>query len=216
MRGAELKLIGVDIHRNDGKLLLGNVNLDLQPGWYGLDGANGSGKSALLKSIAGLYKPKRGLITYHLHGAALTGNAFKSQLGYKPQHTAYYDNMTIEAYLRYVGEMKLMSREKIEGRAQELCEIFGISTERKTLIQHLSGGNKQRLMIVQAMLGDPWFLLLDEPLYGLDIEIRFQLLDALYEKTAGTVTIFSGALDDLKEGWLDATIKLDHETATLH
>lgn len=216
MRGAELKLAGVELHEDNGHLLLGDVNLTLPPGWYGLEGTNGSGKTALLKAIAGLYQPVRGLITYQLHGVALSGNAFKSYLGYKPQHAAYYDNMNVEAYLRYVGEMKLMPRTTIEERSRELCERLGLSDERKTPIQRLSGGNKQRLMIVQAMLADPWFLLLDEPLYGLDIEIRFLLLNALYEMTPGTVAIFSGALEGLQGGWLDAVIKLDNGTAALY
>ncbi|MDQ0091028.1 ABC-type multidrug transport system ATPase subunit [Paenibacillus anaericanus] len=216
MRGAELKLTAVELHAENGHLLLGDVNLVLTPGWYGLEGANGSGKTALLKAIAGLYQPVRGLITYQLHGVALSGNAFKPYLGYKPQQAAYYDNMTVEAYLRYVGEMKLMPRTTIDERSRELCERLGLSNERKTPIQRLSGGNKQRLMIVQAMLADPWFLLLDEPLYGMDIEIRFLLLDALYEMTPGTVAIFSGALEGLQGGWLDAVIKLDNGTAALH
>lgn len=216
MRGAELKLSAVELHADNGHLLLGDVNLVLPPGWYGLQGANGSGKTALLKAIAGLYKPACGLITYQLHGVTLSGNAYKPYLGYKPQHAAYYDNMTVEAYLRYVGEMKLMPRTTIEERSCELCERLGLSNERKTPIQRLSGGNKQRLMIVQAMLADPWFLLLDEPLYGLDIEIRFLLLNALYEMTPGTVAIFSGALEGLQGGWLDAVIKLDNGMAVLH
>lgn len=216
MRGAELKLTDVELHADKGHLLLGDVNLTLPPGWYGLEGANGSGKTALLRAIAGLYPPASGLITYLLHDVTLSGNDVKSYLGYKPQQAAYYDNMTVEAYLRYVGEMKLMPRTAIEEQSRELCERFGISAEWKTLIQRLSGGNKQRLMIVQAMLADPWFLLMDEPLYGLDIESRFFLLDALYEMTSGTVAIFSGALEGLQKGWLDAVIKLDNGTATLH
>lgn len=216
MRGAELKLTGVELRADDGHLLLEDVNLALPPGWYGLEGSNGSGKTALLQAIAGLYPPARGLITYRLHGVALSGNAFKPYLGYKPQQAAYYDNMTVGAYLRYVGEMKLMPRATREERSYELCERFGLSAEWKTPVQRLSGGNKQRLMIVQAMLADPWFLLLDEPLYGLDIEIRFLLLDALYEMTPGTVAIFTGALEGLNNGWLDAVIKLDNGTAVLY
>ncbi|MFE4713239.1 ATP-binding cassette domain-containing protein [Paenibacillus sp. NPDC056722] len=216
MRGAELKLTGVELHADNGHLLLGDVNLTLPPGWYGLEGANGSGKTALLKTIAGLYQPARGRIIYQIHGMALSGNAFKPYLGYKPQQAAYYDNMTVEAYLRYVGEMKLMPRAIIEERSRELCERLGLSAEWKTLVQRLSGGNKQRLMIVQAMLADPWFLLLDEPLYGMDIEIRFLLLEALYEMTPGTVAIFSGALEGLQGDWLDAVIKLENGTAALH
>ncbi len=216
VRGAELKLTAVELLADNGHLLLGDVNLALPPGWYGLEGANGSGKTALLKAIAGLYQPVRGLITYQLHGVTLSGNAFKPYLGYKPQQAAYYDNMNVEAYLRYVGEMKLMPRATIEERSRELCERLGLTAEWKTPIQRLSGGNKQRLMIAQAMLADPWFLLLDEPLYGMDIEICFLLLDTLYEMTPGTVAIFSGALEGLQGGWLDAVIKLENGTAALH
>lgn len=216
MRGAELKLTGVELLADNGHLLLEDVNLALPPGWYGLEGVSGSGKTALLQAIAGLYPPARGMITYQLHGMALSGNAFKPYLGYKPQQAAFYDNMTVGAYLRYVGEMKLMSRAAIEERSRELCERLRLTAEWKTPIQRLSGGGKQRLMIIQAMLADPWFLLLDEPLYGLDIEIRFLMLDALYEMTPGTVAIFSGALEDLQEGWLDAVIKLHKGTAALH
>lgn len=215
MRGAELKLTSVELHADHGQLLLGDVNLTLPPGWYGLEGANGSGKTALLKAIAGLYPPAHGRITYQLHGVELSGNGFKPHLGYKPQQAAYYDNMTVEAYLRYVGEMKLMPRASIEERSRELCERLGLSAEWRTPIHRLSGGNKQRLMIVQAMLADPWFLLLDEPLYGMDIEIRFLLLNALYEMTPGTVAIFSGSMEGQQSGWLDAVIKLENGTAAL-
>ncbi|WNS46079.1 ABC transporter ATP-binding protein [Paenibacillus sp. MMS20-IR301] len=215
MRGAELKLGAVELHTDHGHLLLGNVNLNLTPGWYGLEGANGSGKTALLKTIAGLYRPARGRISYYLHGAELSGDAYKPYLGYKPQQAAYYDNMTAQAYLRYVGEMKLMPRADIAERSRVLCERLGLSADWKTPVQRLSGGSKQRLMIVQALLADPWFLLLDEPLYGLDIEIRSLLLEALYEMTAGSVVIFSGSLEGLQGGWLDAVISLDNGTAAL-
>lgn len=215
MRGALLQLKAVELHTREGERLLGDVNLRLPAGWYGLEGANGSGKTALLQAIAGLYPPASGEIVYQLHGTALPGNAFKSYLGYKPQHPAYYDNMTVESYLRYVGEMKLLPRPTTEQRSHELSERLGLTAEWKTLIPHLSGGNKQRLTIAQALLGDPWFLLLDEPLSGLDIEMRFQLIDTLYDLTAGTVVIFAGSLESLQGGWLDAVIEFSNGTASM-
>lgn len=215
MRGALLQLKAIELHTREGERLLGDVNLHLPAGWYGLEGANGSGKTALLQAIAGLYPPASGEIVYQLHGTALPGNAFKSYLGYKPQHPAYYDNMTVESYLRYIGEMKLLPQSTIMERARELCERLGLAADWKTPIPHLSGGNKQRLTMIQALLGDPWFLLLDEPLSGLDIEMRFQLIDTLYELTAGTVAIFTGSLESLQGGWLDAFIKLSNGTALM-
>ena len=216
MRGAQLKLAGVELHTRQGHPLLNHVNLDLPAGWYGLEGANGSGKTALLQAIAGLYPPARGQISYQLHGKPLSGNTFKSYLGYKPQQAAYYDNMTVEAYLRYVGEMKLMPHSTLKERSRQLGERLGLSAEWSTPIHHLSGGNKQRLTIIQALLADPWFLLLDEPLYGVDIEMRFLLLEVLYEMTPGTVAIFSGSMEGLHRGWLDAVIQLNKGTASLN
>jgi ABC-type multidrug transport system ATPase subunit len=210
-----LQLKAVELHTREGERLLGDVNLRLPSGWYGLEGANGSGKTALLQAIAGLYPPAHGEILYQLHGTPLPGNTFKSYLGYKPQHAAYYDNMTVESYLRYVGDMKLLPRPTTEQRSRELSERLGLTAEWKTLIPHLSGGNKQRLTLIQALLADPWFLLLDEPFYGLDIEMRFQLIDTLYELTAGTVIIFTGSLESLQGGWLDAVIRLNKGTASL-
>lgn len=215
MRGAHLQLKAVELHTREGERLLGDVNLRLPAGWYGLEGANGSGKTALLQAIAGLYPPAQGEILYQLHGTPLPGNTFKSYLGYKPQQAAYYDNMTVKSYLRYIGEMKLLPQATITERSCELCERLGLAAEWKTPIPHLSGGNKQRLTMVQALLGDPWFLLLDEPLYGLDIEMRFQLIDTLYELTAGSVVIFTGSLESLQGGWLDEVIQLKNSTALM-
>ncbi len=208
MTGTRIQLQGVEVRADDGSLILEETSLDLLPGWYGLNGSNGSGKTTLLKVLAGLVIPSRGRISYWLEGNELPGDAFKGYLGYKPQQAAYYENMTVAGYLRYVAQMKLLPKRESAERAQQLCAAFQLITAGDTVISQLSGGQKQRLMLVQALLGDPWFLLLDDLLKGVDIESRFAIVHTLYELTCGTVTVLAGDTFLGLDGWLDGEVML--------
>ena len=166
----------------NGKRALKDVDLTLEsPNLVGLLGPNGAGKSTLMKLLVAGLLPTEGSIT--VDGARLTEREreLKAGLGYLPQSFGLYDELTVWQFLDYMAALKGIrnSRDSIERAilATDLCE------KRKARIRTLSGGQRQRVGIAQALLGDPAFLIFDEPTVGLDPEERIRFRN-LFSETA--------------------------------
>ena len=147
---------------------LTDVNLELENGVYGLLAPNGAGKTTLMKMITTLLFPTEGQIKYDGEDIWKLDDAYREKIGYLPQDFGYYRDYTPEKYLRYIGILKGMPREKLEERIGGVLELVGLSGEGKKKMKKFSGGMVQRVGIAQALLDDPKILVLDEPTAGLD------------------------------------------------
>lgn len=136
---------------------------------YGLLGPNGAGKTTLINIIATVLRPDDGCIKYDGNKIADL-KAYRSLIGYLPQHMGYYLNFTGEAFLDYIWNMK--ERQGNQEQVGELLKRFNLYDVRNKKISTYSGGMKQRLGICQAVIGCPKIILLDEPTVGLDLEER--------------------------------------------
>ncbi len=178
---------------------LDGVDLRLEQGHiYGLVGNNGAGKTTLLRLIAGLALPTEGSMA--LFGASDSKGlqAARQRLGTLISEAAGYEDLSLRQNLK-AQEALLPGREKPDLRA--LCELAGLdkSSLRRTLRQ-CSTGQKQRYGLASALLGDPEFLLLDEPMNGLDpksvAEMR-ELLLRLNRDRGVTILLSSHLLTEL-------------------
>lgn len=168
-----------NISKNYGKVqALRNVNLTLDHGIYALLGPNGSGKTTVMKIIAGLLKPTEGSVTYR--GESITNNRnYLAPLGYMPQYPAMYPFFSVIEFLLYVAELKGLS--DCTGEIEQLLARVELSDVWDRRISALSGGMKQRLSFCAAALGNPEVLILDEPTAGLDPAQRVALRNLISE-----------------------------------
>ena len=148
-----------------------DVSLAVQRGEaVGLLGPNGAGKTTCFYLITGLIRPDYGTIT--LDGYDITGlpmyRRARLGLGYLPQEASIFRGMTVESNIRAVLELTEPEAEKRDVLLDDLLAEFSISHLRRTPALALSGGERRRVEIARALASQPSFILLDEPLAGID------------------------------------------------
>jgi ABC-2 type transport system ATP-binding protein len=177
----------------------------------GFLGPNGAGKTTTMRILMGLIRPSEGWAS--VLGDDIEGNglATRSRIGYLPQDPSFFPRATVRNTLRFVVRRYASgSRSAIESSVDETLDLVGLGDRADRKVKALSGGERRRLGIGQAVIGDPDLLILDEPSVGLDPEGRSQVLDLL-EGLKERMTIFysSHILDDV-ERVADHVIVLDH------
>jgi ABC-2 type transport system ATP-binding protein len=137
--------------------VLRGESLEVLPGEaVALVGENGAGKTTLLRICAGLIAPDAGRI------------AVGGRIGYSPQEPGLLDLLTADEHLVYFGRALGLDRDEASERGRRLLADFGFADGGGTVSKDLSGGTRQKLNLVLALLGDPAVLLLDEPYQGFD------------------------------------------------
>ncbi|TCO82204.1 ABC-2 type transport system ATP-binding protein [Frisingicoccus caecimuris] len=166
------------------KVAVNRLNLSLTKGVYGLLGANGAGKTTLMRLICGIQAPTSGKITLNDREMEVLGENYRKYLGYLPQQFPYYPDFSAMDYLLYIAALKDLDEKKAKEKSKELLETVGLTKNGRQKIRTFSGGMKQRLGIAQAMLNDPYILVLDEPTAGLDPKerVRFRNLISAFSK----------------------------------
>ena len=136
----------------------------------GLLGPNGAGKTTTFYILTGLVKPDYGVIT--LDGNEITGlpmyRRARLGIGYLPQEASIFRGLSVENNIRAILEVAVKHPDQREIRLEELLAEFSISHLRRTSALALSGGERRRVEIARALAADPIFILLDEPLAGID------------------------------------------------
>lgn len=170
--------------RYGSKTAVNRLNATLTNGVYGLLGANGAGKTTFMRLLCTVQRPTSGKIDLDGKSIWKLGERYRDVLGYLPQHFGYYPDFTALDFLLYVAALKGLDDRKAKKVSNELLEEVGLSGESRRKIKTFSGGMKQRLGIAQAMLNDPYILILDEPTAGLDPKerVRFRNLISAFSK----------------------------------
>ncbi len=182
-----LELKGI-IKKYGQNIVVNDVTQKFDNGVYGLLGPNGAGKTTLINIIATVLKADAGSIS--CNGQPVTDlKAYRSLIGYLPQHMGYYLNFTGEEFLKYLWNMK--GRKGDEGQVGDLLKRFNLYDVRKKKISTYSGGMKQRLGISQAVIGEPCIILLDEPTVGLDLEERAEFKKYIQQLGKNAVVFLS-------------------------
>jgi ABC-2 type transport system ATP-binding protein len=153
----------------------------------GFLGPNGAGKTTIMKILTGYHFPSTGTATVEGFSVSENSVEVKTRTGYLPESVPLYQDMTVEEYLAFMAEARLVVKEKQKSAVEESIASCGLKPVRGKLIDTLSKGYKQRVGLAQAIIHDPPVLILDEPTSGLDpnqiIEIRSLIKELGKRKT---------------------------------
>ncbi len=134
----------------------------------GLLGPNGAGKSTTMNTITGFIEQTEGNVVINGYDTLKRPKRAKSQIGYMPEGVPLYDDLTIKEFVTYMAELKKVKRKGRKEKVQDMIKKTGLTEMQNKLIKNLSRGQKQRVSMAGALVGEPKVLILDEPTVGLD------------------------------------------------
>ncbi|MCP4122656.1 MAG: ABC transporter ATP-binding protein [Bacteroidetes bacterium] len=177
-----------DLHKSFGKVkVLEGIDLDLtDPGIYAVLGPNGSGKTTMIKCILGMVIPDHGTIS--VNGSGIRGNwKYRKDIDYLPQIAQFPGNLTVKEILRMIKNLRGQSSSD-----QSLIDRFDLRPYMDKKLSNLSGGTRQKVNIVLALMFDCHMMILDEPTTGLDPVSLIQLKELIQEaKERGKIILIT-------------------------
>lgn len=192
---------------------LKGINYTFTPGVYGILGSNGAGKSTMINLITdNVERDKNGgeilfcddnSDTAEAVDILKLGSKFRSFIGYMPQQQGYYADFTPKAFLKYMADIKGVKKKEIvdnngsksyisvNEQIDKLLEIVNLTDAAYKRIGGFSGGMKQRVLLAQALLGNPKILILDEPTAGLDPKERIHIRNYIAKLSKDRIILFA-------------------------
>jgi len=168
------------------------LSFDVHPGEvFGLVGPDGAGKTTALRMLAGVLDADSGSATVAGYDVVRDPEAAKHHLSYMSQRFGLYEDLTVDENIRFYADLFGVTRKKREPRSAELLAAAGLGDFRRRLAGNLSGGMKQKLGLVCALIHTPKVILLDEPTNGVDPVSRRDFWRILYSLLAEGVAILT-------------------------
>lgn len=169
-----------------------HASLEIPAGIFGLLGENGAGKTTLMRVLTTILPPTSGTVT--LDGILYNEGNFEKirrKIGYLPQEIDLYPGLTVQECLEYMGDLSGIPKTACKERIRYYLGKTSLSEHSKKKMRQLSGGMKRRVGLVQALLSEPDFLIVDEPTTGLDPEERIRIRNLLVDFSEGRTVLFS-------------------------
>ncbi len=179
------------INVNYGKLkALQEFTYEFTDGVYGLIGENGAGKTTLMNVMAGIFCPDFGEVFLNDNRIKNSAKEYLKEIGYLAQVNPMYPNFTVYEYMKYVSYLKCI-KSKNDNEINHLLELVNLEDKKNEKCKMLSGGMKRRLGIAQALIGNPQFLILDEPTAGVDVMERVKFRNIISSLGKDHIILFS-------------------------
>lgn len=173
------------------KTALDDVSLTLDAGVHALLGPNGAGKSTLINILTDSIERDKGEVLYNDYEITSLGAKYRELLGYMPQQQRLYDNYTAEEFLKYMAAVKGIAPARAREQIAELLKVVNLWEVRRKKVGGFSGGMKQRILLAQALLGEPRILILDEPTAGLDPSERINIRNYIATVAQKMIVLFA-------------------------
>ncbi|HSJ85472.1 MAG TPA: ABC transporter ATP-binding protein [Acidimicrobiia bacterium] len=180
---------------------LRGLDLEVPSGVTGLVGANGAGKTTMLRLMLGLLHPTSGSMRVLGHDPQAEPLIVRSRIGYMPEGDCLPKDQTAADFVSYAAQLAGMPPREAKRRSSETLYLVGLEEERFRFLGDFSTGMQQRVKLAQAIVHDPDLLLLDEPASGLDPEGRVQMLDLIKRLATFEVNVIvsSHVLTDIEQ-----------------
>lgn len=168
---------------------LKDLNLEIEKGEiFGFLGPNGAGKTSLIKIIMGLSRPSSGEIA--VFGRSPRDAATKARVGFLPESPYFYEYLTAREFLRLAARLTNVPNREAAARSDSLLRLVRMEEAADLAMRGYSRGMLQRMGIAQALIGDPEFVVLDEPMGGLDPVGRKEFRDIIFNLRERGKTVF--------------------------
>lgn len=173
--------------------VLRDVTLTVPPGKaLGIVGANGSGKTVLLRLLASVDRPTAGRASIHGDDTVRNAGRVRQRVGYVPEEPRLYEGITAQQYLEFVAKARGLGRQVRTASISTLLQVVSLEHLRHREVSAYSPGERRRLMVAAALLHEPDVLLLDDPLRGLDGQSRLEQIEVLRElRQIGTTLLMA-------------------------
>jgi ABC-2 type transport system ATP-binding protein len=190
------------VRRIGGRVVLQDISFSVAPSIaFGIAGANGSGKTVLLRLIASLDRPTSGRVAIHGYDTMRRARAVRDRIGYVPEEPMLYDGLSAEQYLQFVGRARGLGKQVRQVAVDTLLQVVGLEERRWRDVSSFSPGERRRLALASALVHEPDVLLLDDPLRGLDGFARLEQIEVLRElhRLGSTMVVAATRPEDLLE-----------------
>ena len=176
-----------------------NLSFEIKKGEvFALLGPNGAGKTTTIRMLTGLIAPTSGTCTIEGVDVTMYPMQVHRNVGVQPEVPGHYDTLTAQRNLEFYGKLFGVKQPQLEERIHDLMQSFDLWDRRKDAVQTYSKGMKQKLSIIRALLHDPKYVFMDEPMSGLDPVASKTVKDFILDlKAKGkTVVLSTHNLDD--------------------
>ncbi|MFW9767339.1 MAG: ABC transporter ATP-binding protein [Candidatus Thorarchaeota archaeon] len=174
-------------------------------------GPNGAGKSTTVKMITGILKPTSGSVKVSGHEVTDSLDEVRKLIGFMPQETALYQDLTAHEALEYHAELYGVPKEEVKDRISKMLELAGLTYRKDDLVKTYSGGMKRRLALVRSILHDSELLILDEMSLGVDVQSRNLIWNQVRKmRDEGRTVIFCTNYMDEAEALADRVVVIDN------
>lgn len=167
--------------------LLNNISYQFTKNIYHIIGSNGVGKSTLLRLLVGLELPDSGSVIINGHTEVSSHNLMAKNIYYVPDDLEVYPFLTGKEFLNWIAQ----ARPTHSGEIENILECFYLNLHTNTKISNMSFGTKKKFLLASALIGTPDFIILDEPMNGLDQNCQHVLLTILTEKSKNSGLILT-------------------------
>ncbi|MCC2255997.1 ATP-binding cassette domain-containing protein [Ruminococcus sp. CLA-AA-H200] len=187
-----IRMEDLTVKFKNGVTAVDHVCLEIPKGVYGLLGENGAGKTTLMRVLTTVLAQTGGTVT--LDGMQYSEQNYEKiqkKIGYLPQEIDLYPGLTVQECLEYMGDLAGIPKELCRKRIRYYLEKTSLTDHRRKKMRQLSGGMKRRVGLIQALLNEPEFLIVDEPTTGLDPEERIRIRNLLVDFSDNRTVLFS-------------------------